>query len=224
MHMKILAILGSPHGASGTTGTLLAEVLRGAQAAGAETSVLSLVDHDVRPCRACDACHKTGVCPWRDDFNTVRDAMLAADGVVLASPNYIISVSAQMKALMDRCCGLLHCQSMLGKYAAAVETSGGTGGQEVQDYMIRFERMLGYWTVGSVGATAMDLAVAATRDKAFAAAAELGKKLAEVIAAKATFPDQPQRGEFFQRMKMLVQFRKDEWPFEYKHWREQGWL
>ena len=107
--MKIGASLGSPHGPKGATGTLLAEVVRGAQAAGAEASVFSLTDHKVVPCLACDACHKTGVCPQKDDFNTLKSAMLGADGIILASPNYINSVSAQMKALFDRCCGPLHC-------------------------------------------------------------------------------------------------------------------
>ena len=223
--MKIVAILGSPHGVKGATGVLLAEAVRGARQAGAEASVLSLAELDVGPCRACDACHKTGVCPWKDDFNAVKSAMIDADGIIMASPNYIVSVSAQMKALMDRCCGMLHCQSLRGKYAVAIETSGGTGGQEVQQYILRVERALGCWTVGSVGATAMDLADPAGRQRAFAAAANLGKSLAEAIRTRPTFADQqPEQDAFFQRMKALVQFRKDDWPYEYQHWRSQGWL
>jgi len=223
--MKITAILGSPHGLKGATGTLLAEVVGGARQAGAETTVLSLAELKVGCCRACDACHRTGTCPQKDDFGAVRSALLAADGIVLASPNYIISVSAQMKAMFDRCCGLLHCQSLRGRYAAAVETSGGTGGQEVQQYILRFERMLGCWTVGSVGATGAELADPAGRQRAFAAAAELGKALVEAIGRKPTFPEQAaERDAFFQRMKTLVQFRKDAWPYEYEHWKSQGWL
>ncbi len=223
--MKILAILGSPHGVKGATGTLLAEAVRGAREAGAELAVLSLAELEVGPCRACDACHKTGVCPWKDDFNTVKSAMMDADGIILASPNYIVSVSAQMKALLDRCCGMLHCQALRGKYAAAIETSGGTGGQEVQRYTLSFERFMGCWTVGSVGATAMDLAGPAERQHVFAAAAKLGKDLAEAIRSGPTFPDQqPEQDAFFQRMRALVQFRKDDWPYEYRHWQSKGWL
>ena len=36
--------------------------------------------------------------------------MLAADGIIFATPNYTLQVSAQMKALIDRCNLLLHCQ------------------------------------------------------------------------------------------------------------------
>ena len=38
----------------------------------------------------------------RDDFQAVRDAILAADGIMLASPIFFYSVSAQVKILMDR--------------------------------------------------------------------------------------------------------------------------
>jgi multimeric flavodoxin WrbA len=151
--------------------------------------------------------------------------MLGADGIILASPNYITSVSAQMKAVFDRCCGPLHCQTMRGKYAAAIETSGGTGGEEVQQYMLRFLRSMGCWTVGSVGAMGADLADAIRRQAVFAKGAELGKSLVAAVGAKQTFPDQiPERQAFFERMKKLVQFREEAWPYESQHWKSQGWL
>jgi multimeric flavodoxin WrbA len=203
----------------------LAEVVRSAQAAGAQATVFSLTDHKVIPCLACDACHKTGVCPQKDDFNTLKSAMLGADGIVLASPNYITSVSAQMKAVFDRCCGPLHCQAMRDKYAAAIETSGGTGGEEVQQYMLRFLRSMGCWTVGSVGAMGTDPADPVRRQAVFAMGAELGKSLVAAVEAKQTYPDQiPERQAFFERMKKLVRFRGEAWPYEYKHWKSQGWL
>ena len=223
--MKIVALLGSPHGFKGATGTLLAEVIQGARRSGAEVTALLLTDHPVMPCRGCDACHKTGVCPQKDAFNAIKSAMLDADGIVLASPNYINSVSAQMKASFDRCCGLLHCQAMVGKYAAAVETSGGSGGEEVQRYILRFLRSLGCATVGSVGATSADLGDPDRRAKVYQQAADLGDNLAAAIAQKWDFPDQQaERQAFFQRMKGLILSRQAEWPYEYGHWKSKGWL
>jgi multimeric flavodoxin WrbA len=225
MHMKVVAILGSPHGHKGATGKLLAEVVRGAEEAGAEVTVLSLTDLKVGPCLACDACHKTGVCPQKDDFNRIKSAMLEADGIIFASPNYISSVSAQMKAVFDRCCGLLHCQSLLDKYGAAVETSGGPEGALVQKYILGFLNVLGCWAVGSAGAMASDFVDAAKRQKALAAATQLGKTLVKAIADKRTYPDQqPQRDAFFERMKALVQFHNDDWSYEYQQWKSKGWL
>ena len=129
--MKIVAIIASPRGMQGNTGRLLEEVLAGIHETGAETEILSLKSLDVKPCVACDICHKTGICNIRDDYEGIKEKLLACDGFILASPNYIFSVTAQMKALFDRCNGLVHCMALEGKYAAVVETSGGGEDQEV---------------------------------------------------------------------------------------------
>ena len=155
----------------------------------------------------------------------IESTLLSADGIILASPNYIMSVTAQMKALFDRCCGPLHCQAMLGKYAAAVETSGGTGGEEVQQYMLRFLRSLGCATVGSIGATATDLANFDRRAQVFKQAVGLGHALVNAIDRKEDFPEQQaERRAFFERMKNLIRFRQADWPYEYEYWKSQGWL
>jgi len=144
-------------------------------------TVLSLTDLKVGPCRACDVCHKTGACSVKDDIGSILASLTGADGIVLASPNYIFSVTAQLKALFDRCCGPLHCQAFSGKYAAAVVTSGGAGSSEVEQYMLRFLRALGCRTVGSVGAEGRQLSQEAARTAVFAQAQELGRQLVEAI-------------------------------------------
>lgn len=223
--MKLVAILGSPHGMKGSTGQVLDGLLCAAKERGADTTLFSLADLTVGPCRACDTCHKVGTCPIRDDFNTIRNAMLGADGIVLASPNYIFSVSAQMKCLLDRCCGPLHLQAMEGKYGAAVVTSGGAESHEVETYVLRFLRALGCWTVGSVGAEGWRVANPATRGEVLARAAGLGTRLYETIERKETFPGQAaERRAFHDRMKALVTLRKEEWVFEHERWSSLGRL
>jgi len=222
--MNVVAINGSPHGMKGTTGLLLSAVIKSARAAGATVTTLLLADYNVGPCRACDACHKAGACPIKDDFARFRAPMVAADGVILASPNYISSVSAQMKALMDRCCGLLHCQAFKGKYSAAVVTSGGSESKEVEDYILGFLRAMGSWTVGGVGASAAALLNPAARPKALEAAAELGSGLTQAIASRKTYAEQvPEQSAFAERMKQLVRSRKDQWVYEYEYWNSRGW-
>jgi multimeric flavodoxin WrbA len=223
--MKLVAILGSPHGMKGNTGQLLTGLLEGAKEAGAEVTAFSLSEKEVAPCRACDACHKTGKCSIQDDFPEILLAMLNADAIVLASPNYILSVSAQMKALLDRCCGALHLQIMEGKHAAAVVTSGGSGSEEVEAYMLRFLRTLGCWTVGSLGAEGRQLFDEDSRTKLQVSAASLGAKLVAAAESQQTFPEQrAERAAFHERMKQLVTFRREEWPYEYEYWKAAGRL
>jgi len=221
--MKIVSIIGSPHGMDGITGQLLGPLLDAARQAGAEVTAISLADLSVLPCTACDACHRAGTCSQTDDFEHVRRAIDEADGLVLASPNYIFNVTAQMKALLDRCCGPLHLQAFDGKYGAAVVTSGGPGSIEVEKYLLRFLRNLGMWTVGSVGAEGRQFADPSARAPLMEAAGRLGTRLVDAIYRKTKFPDQESdRREFYDRMKMLITMRREEWPYEYEYWQKKG--
>ena len=145
--MKILAIMGSPHGMKGNTGRLLEEVLAGVRQGGGEVELVSLTESKVLPCVSCDVCHETGTCHLKDDFEEIKAKLLACDGFIFASPNYIHSVTAQIKALFDRCCGIIHCVGLEGKYGAVVETSGGGEDNEVIGYMEK--------VIGTVGAQAV---------------------------------------------------------------------
>jgi len=219
--MKIVSIIGSPHGMKGQTGILLGGMLDAIRGTGAEVTTFSLSALTVKPCQACDTCHKKGLCAINDDFNTVKKAFQDADGLILASPNYFVSVSAQMKALFDRCCGLMHLQAIEGKYAAAVVTSGGPGGEEVEAYMLRFLRSLGFTTVGSMSALGWQMREG-TQEPHLQAAAELGAHLAQAIDSKQQFPEQQaERAAVMERMKGLMQSQQDNWPYEYKYWVER---
>jgi multimeric flavodoxin WrbA len=191
----------------------------GATNAGAEVTTFSLAQLKVLPCVACDTCHRTGECRIKDDFAKVGKAMLAADGIILASPNYLFSVTAQLKALLDRCNSYIHLQSLSGKYGVGVVTSGGQAGSEVEEYLLRVLRALGAWTVGSVGAEGWRLGKPATAAPCLQQAARLGERLVRAVQQRETFP--AQAGElqaFARRMRDLVSMRKDDWRYEFAQW------
>jgi len=221
--MNIVTIIGSPHGMKGNTGRLLSSVEESLKASGADVTQFDVARMDVKPCRGCGSCHKTGQCVIKDDFKTVEAAMLKADGIVLASPNYIFSVTAQMKALMDRCSCPIHCQALEGKYGAAVVTSGGSGGDVVEGYLLRFLRALGCWTVGSVAAEAHEVEGKSGPGGRFGEAGDLGNRMVAAIREGQTFADQEsERAAFFGRMKALISMHKEDWPHEYRYWKSLG--
>ena len=223
--MQLVAIMGSPRGMKGSTGHLLGEVVKEAENHGSSVQTFSVARMDIQPCRACDVCHKEGRCVIEDDWETVRQAMLDADGIILASPNYIFSVTAQLKAMLDRTSGLIHCLALDGKYGAAVVTSGGSGSDVVASYLLSCLRAFGCWTVGSIGAEAWQLRDEAISKPIVERATSLGRDLVSAIRQRKTFPDQEQeRRAFFERMKTLVTAMKDEWPFEHEYWRSHGRL
>jgi len=100
--LKILGISGSPR-RGGNTDLLLNEVLRGATSKGAEVKTIILNDLNIAPCQHCDACLKTGKCKIDDDMQMVYGELEQADCMVLASPLHFKGLSAQTKAMVDRC-------------------------------------------------------------------------------------------------------------------------
>lgn len=217
--MKILAIIGSPRGMQGNTGRLLEEVLAGAEASGVETEILTLKSLNVQPCVACDVCHKTGICNIKDDYELIKDKLLSCDGFILASPNYIFSVTAQMKALFDRCNSLIHCMALDGKYAAMVETSGGGEDEEVLSYMSRFVNTLGANSVGGIGSPMAGVRTFPDEENLYAKARTLGQELCKSINDKRFYAEQDGfREEFKLRMSGLVDIMQEYWPFEREYW------
>ncbi|MCX5718639.1 MAG: flavodoxin family protein [Nitrospirae bacterium] len=223
--MKIISIVGSPHGIKGNTARLLRVVLDGAESQGAETEIVLLPGGTVLPCKGCNTCHKKGRCPQKDDFESIKQKILESDGLVLASPNYIFSVSAQMKTFMDRCCGVIHCMAFEGKYGASVVTSGGGDEKPITDYLNHFLMITGIRPVGSVWATMGTIVGKTFPVEVNKQALDLGKKLVQSWKNKITFP-KIEKGldEFKERMRSLILYRKEEWPYEYEYWKKHHGL
>lgn len=219
--MKIISLLGSPHGLKGNTGGLLRHVLDGAEAEGAQTEVVILKGDTVLPCRGCDACHKKGRCVQKDDFEMLKEKIHKADGLVLASPNYIYNVSAQLKAFMDRCCGVVHCMQFWGKYGASVVTSGGGGDESIADYMNQYLLTTGIVPVGGVWAAMSEMPEGGFTDEVIEKARALGKRIVDACKAKDVPYDIDQlRNNFQKRMRDLISYKRQEWPYEYQYWKE----
>jgi multimeric flavodoxin WrbA len=221
--MKILGINGSPKGEKSQTRRLVMAVLEGARKTGADVTFVDICDLEIRYCTACGTCYAKGECIHDDDFPNLLEKMLDADGIVLGSPNYINSVTAQLKTLFDRMADSIHCQYFTGKYGCSVCTAGGSMADEVADYMNETLLHLGATTVGMVGVNFQgnpDAIVPAEKK-----AKELGRKLADAIRTNWKDPAQQkiqaERREYFKR---LVMFNKDAWTHEYEHWKMMGWL
>jgi len=99
---RLAAIYGSPRRA-GNTAVLLKHAVQGARRTGADVEEVILRDLKISPCLEIYGCKEDGRCVIKDDFARVRDTMLTADGILLASPIFFYTVSAQVKLLMDRC-------------------------------------------------------------------------------------------------------------------------
>jgi multimeric flavodoxin WrbA len=104
---KILIVKGSPR-KKGNSAALADELADAARSAGATVETFYLHGMDIRPCNACDSCHEhtDKNCIVKDGMQKLYPKVREADAVVLASPIYWFTVSAQTKLFMDRCYAL----------------------------------------------------------------------------------------------------------------------
>ena len=100
--MKVIGIVCSPR-KGGNTEFLISRALEGAREAGAEeTEIIHLSGKHISPCDACNTCEKTGKCHIDDDMQAIYPKLLETDGVIIGTPVYFWSATAQAKALIDR--------------------------------------------------------------------------------------------------------------------------
>lgn len=110
--MKVLIVSSSPR-KEGNSEVLCERFAKGASEAGHDVEKIMLRDKKIAPCNACYACMETHTCVIKDGMEEVFQKLLEADVILLASPVYFYSVSAQMKAMIDRC--LVGHKSLAGK-------------------------------------------------------------------------------------------------------------
>jgi multimeric flavodoxin WrbA len=80
--------------------------LQGAQEAGLEGEKIRLNELSINPCQECGQCRPTGKCVIQDDMQGLYARLRQASGIIVASPIFFGSLTAQTKAVIDRgqCC------------------------------------------------------------------------------------------------------------------------
>jgi multimeric flavodoxin WrbA len=100
--LNVVAFHGSPR-AGGNTDILLNETLKAVDLSKHEILLFRLNQMDIKPCQNCGGCDETGVCVIQDAMGEIYDAIRKADRIILASPIFFFSLSAQTKIMIDRC-------------------------------------------------------------------------------------------------------------------------
>ena len=101
--MNILILSGSPR-KNGNTDLLVEAFSKGASEKH-HVEVVSVHDYTVRPCMGCNACFasENNACVQKDDMSFMYSKLANTDMLVIASPVYFYGLSAQLKAVIDRC-------------------------------------------------------------------------------------------------------------------------
>jgi multimeric flavodoxin WrbA len=99
--MKVCGIVGSPC-KNGNVELLVSQVLEGAASQGSKTDKIYLNKLKIKPCQSCGVDPFPKHCLFEDDMKEVYDALETCDAIVLGSPVYFDTVSAQVKLMIDR--------------------------------------------------------------------------------------------------------------------------
>ncbi len=130
--IKLFGICGSPRKAS--TDYIVQEALRYAsEKYSAETRYFSVMGKRINFCIHCDYCLKKKGCVHNDDMQEVYENLRWADALIIGTPVYQGMVSAQTKAIMDRCRAIAaqNINFLKNKPGAAIAVGGDRiGGQE----------------------------------------------------------------------------------------------
>jgi multimeric flavodoxin WrbA/protein-tyrosine-phosphatase len=100
--MLVLGLQGSPR-KNGNTDLLLAAFMEAARGLGAATETIYVAQRDIQACKEYIVCEKKGLCPIKDEMNAIYTLLRRAEVVVAASPVFFYGITAQLKALIDRC-------------------------------------------------------------------------------------------------------------------------
>lgn len=129
---KVVVVWSSPN-VSGLTATAKDNFIKGIEREGATVQKIHLNKCKIEHCKACGngwgSCRANGKCFMNDDFQSVYDALVAADGIVFVSAVYWSDLTEQFKAFIDR---LRRCEAtanhfLANKRCVLVACAGGTG-------------------------------------------------------------------------------------------------
>lgn len=155
--MKVAAFNGSPN-KEGNTYHALRIVADELGKEGIETEIIHVGNKLIRGCLACGKCRKNRDerCVTRDEVNEWIMKMKEADGIILGSPVHFSSISATMKAFLDRAFyvagnngGLF--RHKVGAAVVAVRRSGGLPAVDQLNHYLSYAEMIiptsNYWNV-----------------------------------------------------------------------------
>jgi multimeric flavodoxin WrbA len=180
--LKVLGLVCSPR-SGGNTEILVRKALESAKNEGADVEIWDFVGKEVKPCEHCKSCYETGECKIMDDMQDLYPKLKEADGIILGSPVYFWSVTAQAKLLMDRTYALRRPTNLLhGKVGGAIAVAGRRGQLEALMLMNNF--FLGQGMVPAslgVDGRGSEKGEVVTDEISVTGAVNLGKKVVDLI-------------------------------------------
>lgn len=140
----IITILTGSYNLEGTSNTLVDEFIRGASENGSEIHRFDTAHLNINPCTGCNTCGMDGECVFDDDMKEVLSSVLKSDLVVFATPIYYFSMTAPLKACIDRFYSRTMDVSSKGLKTVLITTCWNTDDSTVNPVIWHYEKMVDY--------------------------------------------------------------------------------
>jgi multimeric flavodoxin WrbA len=182
MVKKISIMVGSPR-KNKNCNFLAEKAMEGIQAVSDEIEINKIYagDFDITPCTGCDKCLREPYeCPLAEDDDTkeLEDALLDSDAIIIASPSYFGSVSAQVKVIIDRSrpwkMNNYQLKDVILAPMVATGTRNDAAGGVISD-LINFALIQGMIVVGALGNPVLDQNIPITSLQKYGRKEFLGK-------------------------------------------------
>lgn len=187
--MKNVLILESSPRRKGNTAVLADQTSQAIREAGINVDLIHLHGMNIEPCNHCQGCKRQNKnCVIQDDMQFVYPKLVAADGLILASPIYWFNFNAQLKTCIDRWYGTFQNNPDLykGKPVGLIIAYGGSdlyhsGGINA---LITFETLTHYLealSMGCVHGTTNNVGDAEKDIELMEKARQMGQRMADFL-------------------------------------------
>jgi multimeric flavodoxin WrbA len=207
MGSKITLIVGSPR-KNRSCNFLIDKAIEGFNSISNDFQInkIYIADYEITPCTGCDQCLRAPFkCPLseNDDMNKLEENVLGSDALLVASPNYFGSVSAQIKAMIDRSRpwkmdGYKLSQTIFSPLASTGLRNGGEG---VISDLINFALIQGMIVVGALGHPVIEENIAITSLQKYKLKEFLAKGETDELAGRIAYNQAVRVAELLLRIK-----------------------
>lgn len=131
---RFLLISGSPR--KGNTDFILQEIFK---AISGDKEIIFLRDKKIEHCRGCLRCDQSNECVIPDEMQEIYKKIVAADVLIVGSPNYFDNVPGLLKDFIDRTNPFYETEILKGKKLVNIVTGGGKieNSQRVVDHALK---------------------------------------------------------------------------------------
>jgi multimeric flavodoxin WrbA len=181
---------------------------------------------DLQQCRGCFLCLTKGeeYCPLKDDRELLVNKLLAADGVIFATPNYSLQVTAIMKNFLDRIAYTFHRPCFFHKPCMAIVTQGAIGANKILKYFADVATFTGFINIPGLALTTVSPRTAADQALIDRKTGQAAHRFARALGGELSPHPSIVQVLAFRMVRAMYRATPDDSLKDVRYYRDNGWF